>query len=156
MTQVRDTSGNEKAETAGGAKGCLGNDKAVGREDTGREGGAAPDILERTAAFADRIVRVCLSLPNNTVGWALGKQLVRAGTSVGANVEEAQAGESKADFIHKMKIARKECREARYFLTRLANAQLIAPSRLEEITDEAEQLLRILTAIILKMEKQGR
>jgi four helix bundle protein len=73
---------------------------------------------------------------------------VRAGMSVGANVEEAQAGESTADFLHKMRIARKECREARYFLTRIANAELVSRERLVEITDEADQLVRILTAII--------
>ena len=68
--------------------------------------------------------------------------------SVGANVEEAQAGESTADFLHKMKIARKECREARYFLVRVANAELVHRDRLDKIIDEADQLVRILTAII--------
>jgi four helix bundle protein len=106
------------------------------------------DILQRTARFADRIVRLCLSLPHNVVGWEIGKQLIRAGTSVGANVEEAQAAESTADFVHKMKIARKECREAGYFLQRVANSELVPRDRLDEIMDEADQLLRILTAII--------
>jgi four helix bundle protein len=68
--------------------------------------------------------------------------------SVGANVEEAQAGESTADFLHKMRIARKECREARFFLTRIANAGLVSPGRLTDIMDEADQIVRILTAII--------
>jgi four helix bundle protein len=87
-------------------------------------------------------------LPHNVVGWEIGKQLIRAGTSVGDNVEEAQAAESTADFVHKMKIARKECREAGYFLQRVANAELVPHDRLNEIIDEADQLLRILTAII--------
>ncbi|MGB2987334.1 MAG: four helix bundle protein [Phycisphaerae bacterium] len=106
------------------------------------------DIVERTAAFADRVIRLSFALPNNPAGWDIGKQLVRAGTSVGANVEEAQAGESTADFLHKMKIARKECREAKYFLTRVANGELIRRGSLDEIIDEADQLVRILTAII--------
>ncbi len=118
------------------------------RESTWRDRAAPPDILERTAEFADRVIKVCLSLPHNVAGWEMGKQLIRAGTSVGANVEEAQAGESKADFVHKMKVARKECREAKYFLKRIAGAELFSARRLEDIIDEADQLLRILTAII--------
>ena len=106
------------------------------------------DIVERTAEFADRVIKLCLALPNNPAGWEIGKQLIRAAMSVGANVEEAQGGESKADFLHKMKIARKECREAKYFLIRVTNAELIPRDRLEAITDEADQLVRILTAII--------
>ena len=106
------------------------------------------DIVERTASFADRIIQVSLALPNNPVGWEIGRQVVRAGMSVGANIEEAQGGESRADFIHKMRIARKECREARYFLERVAKAKLIDPDRLAPLVDEAGQLRRILTAII--------
>ncbi len=63
-------------------------------------------------------------------------------------MEEAQGGESTADFLHKMRIARKECREARYFLLRIANAGLVSRDRLNDIIDEADQLVRILTAII--------
>ena len=68
--------------------------------------------------------------------------------SVGANVEEAQAGESKADFLHKLRIARKECRETRYFLERVMNAELLSRERMEPLMDESEQLIRILTSII--------
>lgn len=107
-------------------------------------------IVDRTAEFADRIIQLCLALPNNSVGWEIGRQLIRAGTSVGANVEEAQAGESKADFIHKMRIAREECREARFFLRRIANARLIPQRRLESLLGEVEQILLILTTIILR------
>lgn len=111
------------------------------------------DIVERTAAFADRVVQLTLALPSNAAGWELGRQLVRSGTSVGANVEEAQAGESKADFRHKLRIARKECREAKYFLHRIANAQLVTPGRLQELIGEADQLLRILTTIVRNAER---
>ena len=68
-------------------------------------------------------------------------------------MEEAQAGESTADFLHKMRIARKECREARYFLLRIANAGLVPRERLDDIVDEADQLVRILTALILSTDK---
>ncbi len=113
-----------------------------------RDDASPRDIVERTAAFADRVIALSVSLPNNMAASVLGKQLVRAGTSVGANVEEAQAGESTADFLHKLRIARKEAREAKYFLIRIANAELIRPERLEGLIDEAAQLVRILTAII--------
>jgi four helix bundle protein len=119
-------------------------------------GGAPPppdtrhphDIPDRTAGFADRVIRLSFALPNSVTGWEIGRQLVHAGMSVGANVEEAQAAESTADFLHKMKIARKECREAKYFLVRVANAELVPRERLDNIIDEADQLVRILTAII--------
>lgn len=75
--------------------------------------------------FADRVVKVSLALSSDVVGRELARQLVRAGTSVGANVEESQAGESVRDFLHKLRIARKECREAKYFLNRVANAELV-------------------------------
>jgi len=94
------------------------------------------------------VIRLSFALPSNPAGWEIGKQIVRAGMSVGANVEEAQAGESKADFLHKLRIARKECRETRYFLERIVNTELLARERMEPLIDESEQLLRILTSII--------
>jgi four helix bundle protein len=105
-------------------------------------------IVNRSAVLADRVIQVVLALPNSPAGFELGKQLIRCGTSIGANVEEAQAGESKADFVHKLRIARKECRETAYFLHRVRNAALVKPQRLDELIDESGQLLRILTAII--------
>jgi len=111
------------------------------------------DIVKRTALFADRVVKLSFALPNNAAGWEIGRQVVRAGMSVGANVEEAQAGESRSDFLHKLRIARKECRETKYFLRRIANGNLISAGRLERITDEADQLVKILTAIIVSSER---
>lgn len=119
----------------------------AGTSDTGARG-ADRDIVSRTALFADRVIALTRALPEDFVGRELGRQLIRAGTSVGANVEEAQGGESTADFLHKLRIARKECREAKYFLARIVNANLVAPTRLDDLIDEAGQLLRILTAII--------
>ena len=113
------------------------------------------DIVARTAEFADRVIALTRVLPDDFVGRELGRQLIRAGTSVGANVEEAQGGESTADFLHKLRIARKECREAGYFLARIANAKLVAPTRLDDLTDEAGQLLRILTAIIRSTQRNS-
>lgn len=119
--------------------------------DTQSPDGACPrDIVERTAAFADRVIQLSFALPGNVAGWEIGRQIVRSGASVGANVEEAQGGESRADFLHKMKIARKECREVKYFLVRVANAELVRRDRMDGIIEEADQLVPILTAIIRK------
>jgi four helix bundle protein len=74
-------------------------------------------------------------------------QLLRSGTSIGANVEEAQGSQSRADFIAKMAIARKEARETLYWLRLLAAEEIIAPARLEELINGTDQIVAILTAI---------
>jgi four helix bundle protein len=83
----------------------------------------------------------------------LGKQLFRAGTSIGANVEEAQGGQSRADFISKISIARKEARETLYWLRLLSEAKFISPGKLTDVTGECNELISILTAIIKKNQK---
>jgi four helix bundle protein len=69
------------------------------------------DIKQRTFEFGVRIVRMVNSLPKTVAGIELGRQVVRAGTSIGANVEEANGASSKKDFVYKMTIARKEARD---------------------------------------------
>jgi len=73
---------------------------------------------------------------------------LRAGTSIGANIEEAQAGQSKADFTAKMAIARKEARETLYWLKLLNAAEVVEAEKLSGITKEADELVRILTSIV--------
>jgi four helix bundle protein len=76
-----------------------------------------PDITERTFKFALEIIKLTNTLSrDSSSAKILSNQLLRAGTSIGANVEEAQAAESKADFIHKYKIALKEARETKYWI----------------------------------------
>ena len=106
------------------------------------------DLQDRLIDFAVRVMSVVEALPNNRIGNHVAGQLLRSGTAPAPNHGEAQSAESRKDFVHKMKIARKECREARYFLVRVANAELVPRSRLDSIIDEADQLVRILTAII--------
>ncbi|GAA5509145.1 four helix bundle protein [Novipirellula caenicola] len=109
------------------------------------------DLPDRTFAFAERIVKLCLALESDSsVAATLMRQLLRAGTSIGANVEEAQASESKRDFVHKYSIAVKEARETHYWLRLLAKTDIIPPSRLEPLTAEANELLAILTSICKK------
>ena len=75
-----------------------------------------PDILERTIAYSLRIIKVYRELERDSVGRVIGKHFLRSGTSIGANVHEAQGGQSKADFIAKMSIAHKEARESAYWM----------------------------------------
>jgi len=77
----------------------------------------------------------------------LSRQLIRAGTSVGANLEEAEAGQTKPDFRTKVAISRKEAREARYWLRLIAHAEPRLNTRAAPLIDEARQIVQILTAI---------
>jgi four helix bundle protein len=106
------------------------------------------DLGERLLVYAARIVKLVASLPKTPVGRRIGDQLLRSGTSVGANYEEAQGAESKADFTHKLQIALKELRESRYWLRLLAVSETIPPHRLEEIINEATQLRAILSKAV--------
>ena len=124
-------------------------------------------IVERSFEFAVRVVRLCRFLESqDRVSRTLANQLLRAGTSIGANIEEAQAGHSKADFTAKMAIARKEARVPRsetttrpdraqretgptlYWLKLLKAAQVIEAEKLKDITREADEQGRILTSIV--------
>lgn len=106
-------------------------------------------ITERTFNFAVRVVKLCKFLERqDRVSRTLANQLLRSGTSIGANVEEAQAGQSKADFIAKMSIARKEARETHYWLRLLKESEIVPESQLSEIVQEADEIIRILTAIV--------
>ena len=113
------------------------------------------DIRERTYQFAVSVVRLVKSLPHAFVEVELGRQLVRAGTSIGANVEEADAGESKKDFIHKIGIACKEARETRYWL-RLLQATVPGQEKIDSLLCEADELVRILSSIVRNAKKNER
>lgn len=108
------------------------------------------DIEKRTFDFSIRVVKLCQHLDEKQgVGRTIGKQLIRAGTSIGANVEEAQAGQSKADFISKYAIALKEARETLYWLRLLSATKIMPVDRLLELQSEAEELTRIIASIIV-------
>jgi len=80
----------------------------------------------------------------------MSNQLIRSGTSIGANLEEAQAGQSKADFIHKNMIALKEARETHYWLRLLIAAEILPKSQIESLTLESEEIMKIIGAIVTK------
>jgi four helix bundle protein len=106
------------------------------------------DIQRRTFTFACRIVRLFEELA--TMGptqRAVGRQLLDAGTSVGANLEEADAGHSKADFIARCSVAVKEARESRYWLRLLHACDLAPADVVTPLIQESHELVLILTAI---------
>ncbi len=112
-------------------------------------------ILERTVAYSLRVIKLYRVVQKDDVGRILGKQLLRSATSVGANVHEAQGGQSKADFIAKLSIAHKEIREAAYWLRLVAEAGLVSPVLLAELLNETEQITKILSSILLT-SKRGK
>jgi four helix bundle protein len=109
------------------------------------------DICERSFDFALDAIRLYQSMQEIRDGaaWIIGKQYVRSATSVGANIEEAQAAETKADFIHKYSIARKEARESLYWLRLLHKSGILSEERLTPVMSETHEIIAILTAIIL-------
>lgn len=112
------------------------------------------DIRERTFEFAVRIIKLCNEL-NKKPGVCrdISRQLLKAGTSVGANTEEAQAAQSKPDFISKNSIALKEARETHFWLRLLIAAKVMPEKRLAELRDEAEEIKRILGSIVVSAKR---
>ena len=80
--------------------------------------------------------------------FVLSKQLLRSGTSIGANVEEALAGQSRADFLSKMSIASKEARESHYWLRLLRDSKTLLPAKVEPLLAESQSLINLLTSIV--------
>jgi four helix bundle protein len=115
------------------------------------------DIRERTFEFALRIIKLCNEL-NRRPGVCrdISRQLLKAGTSVGANTEEAQAAQSKPDFISKNSIALKEARETHYWLRLLIAARVLPETRLAKLRDEADEIRRILGSIIVSAKRSQR
>src|SRR5271165_1240667 len=106
------------------------------------------DIVERTFQFALNVVRLCKECERRSgSARTLARQLLRAATSVGANVEEAQAGQSRADFLSKYAIALKEARESRYWLRLLIESGDSPVAHGSALLQEAEELKRILASI---------
>jgi four helix bundle protein len=104
-------------------------------------------ILDLTYGFALQIVTLCKFLRERKE-YDLASQLWRSGTSVGANVEEAQAGQSRADFLSKMSIAAKEARETRYWLHLTNDAKILDRERVLPLLADLEEILNILTSIV--------
>ena len=114
------------------------------------------DIADRATAYALRIIKLYRYIQSDSVGRILGKQLLRSGTSVGANIHEAQGAQSKADFISKISIAQKEILETGYWLRLLVESKIVSEERLIELRDETAQLTKIISAILINSKKNAR
>ena len=105
-------------------------------------------MKKRTQDFALRIIKLVESLPQTQTAAVVGKQLLRCGTSVGANYRAACRAKSRADFIAKLGIVEEETDEVIYWIEILINAELIKQSRVESLIDEARQILAIVISSI--------
>ena len=104
-------------------------------------------VVEKSFNFAVRIVKLYKYLSQEQKEYTLSKQLLRCGTSIGANVSEAQRGQSKADFTAKMCIALKEANETDYWLKLLYHTEYLSEKQYQSMLTDMQELLGLLTAI---------
>ncbi|HKC86729.1 MAG TPA: four helix bundle protein [Blastocatellia bacterium] len=110
-------------------------------------------IKDKSYKFAIRIVRLCKAL-NEKKEYVLSREVLRAGTYVGARVKEAQQAESRHDFIHKMSVALQNASEAEYWLELLRDTDFIDQKAFDSLNDDCAEILRLLTKIV-KSSKQN-
>ncbi len=105
-------------------------------------------ILDRSYRFTLRIVKMTRQLPNQNEIKIISNQLLRSATSIGANVEEAIGAYSKPEFTHRMSVALREASESHYWLRLIRDSKIMQPSRFTAVINEAEELKKILGAIV--------
>jgi four helix bundle protein len=105
-------------------------------------------ILEKTYAFGLRVVKLYMYLRKQKIERELMVQLLKAGTSIGANVEEAIGGQSKSDFIHKLSIAYKEARETAYWLRLLNDSGIVEKKLSLSFLKDIDEIIKILGSIL--------
>ena len=115
------------------------------------------DLEDRLIDFAVRIIRLAESLPKTKVGNHVAGQLIRCGTSPAPNYGEAQSAESRADFIHKMKVSLKELRETRVWLLIIVRAKPIEPtSKIEPLINENNELISIFVTSVTTAKQKNK
>ena len=107
-------------------------------------------ILDKSFDFAIRVVKLYKHLCGDQKEYVLSKQLLRSGTSIGANINEAQAGQSKADFITKMAIASKEARESKYWISLLIKTDYLNKNdkHVQSLVNDIDEIVKLLTSIV--------
>ena len=114
-------------------------------------------IADRTFDFAVRIVKLCTVLNEKPgVSRTLAKQLLRSGTSIGANTVEAKSGQSRRDFLSKLEIALKEARETESWLKLLVASDIIPEARVKSLLEEIDEIAKILVAITKKTKMNSK
>jgi four helix bundle protein len=114
------------------------------------------DLRLRTKQFALRVIRLFAALPRRPEADVIGRQILRSGTSVGANFREAHRARSDAEFISKLGDCLKELDETCYWLELLIDAEIVAVDRLSPLLEECNQLMAILTTIAKKVKSHTR
>jgi four helix bundle protein len=105
-------------------------------------------VRDKSYSFALQIIQLCLWLQHQQREYVLSKQLLRAGTSIGANIEEAQQAQSKKDFINKCSISLKEANESRYWLRLIRDSFPASDTQCTQLLHDLTEILKLLTAII--------
>ena len=117
---------------------------------------ANDDLIERTKRFALRVIRLFVSLPKTAEAQVLGKQLLRSGTSVGANYREAHRARSRAEFAAKCGDSLREIEESAYWLELLEESGIVSATKLKDLRTEANELTAIFVTIVTKSRKSER
>ncbi len=112
-------------------------------------------VQEKSMAFAVRIVKLSKYLMEEKQEYVLSKQVLRSGTSIGANIAEAQNGQSKADFTAKMSISLAEATETAYWLELLVKTGYITEKQYESINNDCQELLKLLITIVKSMRNKN-
>jgi four helix bundle protein len=105
------------------------------------------DLEDRTLEFGKNIIKFCQALTRNTINNELVRQLVKSGTSIGANYREANGAESKKDFTHKIGISLKEAKETQYWLKLILETNIESQKRIELLLKESLELIKIFSSI---------
>lgn len=118
--------------------------------------GEHEDLRVRTKKFALRVIRLFSALPKGPVADVIGKQVLRSGTSVGANFREAHRARSDAEFVSKVGDCLKELEETCYWLELLVDSEIVSTEKLSSLLDESNQLIAILTTIAKKVKSRSK
>ncbi len=108
------------------------------------------NLEERTLEFGKNIIRLCKVLPFNTVNKRLGDQVIRSGTSIGANYREANETDTKRDFKNRIRISKKEAKETTYWLELIIDANSNLKAKITPLLAESKELMKILGSIYEK------
>lgn len=104
------------------------------------------EMKTRTKTYANRVVKLCAALPDNWIARTLGQQLLRSGTSVGANYRAVCRAKSTADFINKLRIVEEECDESLFWMELLMDNNLVKATRLRDLMKEGDEILAIVVS----------
>jgi four helix bundle protein len=115
----------------------------------------AREMNERLLDYGTRVIKLVEALPKSLAARRIGDQLLRSSIAVGAHYEEAQAGESREDFVHKLQLALKEIRESNYWLRLLMRAETLSAKRLAKIVDESTQLKALLSKVVATTKRKA-